>query len=50
VAGRLVAAIPDAQWAIQEQLADGDQVWTRSTWQGTHQGPSLNRGPGSLSS
>jgi predicted SnoaL-like aldol condensation-catalyzing enzyme len=25
-----IAAFPDAQWAIAEQLADGDQVWTRS--------------------
>ncbi|HXP54163.1 MAG TPA: ester cyclase [Streptosporangiaceae bacterium] len=36
-----IAAFPDAQWAIEEQIAEGDQVWTRSVWQGTHQGPFL---------
>jgi steroid delta-isomerase-like uncharacterized protein len=40
-----IAAFPDAQWAIDEQLADGDQVWTRSAWQGTHQGPFLGVPP-----
>ena len=40
-----IAGFPDAQWAIEEQLADGDQVWTRSVWQGTHQGPFLGVPP-----
>jgi predicted SnoaL-like aldol condensation-catalyzing enzyme len=45
-----IAAFPDAQWTIEEQIADGDQVWTRSVWQGTHQAPFLAyRRPGSTS-
>ena len=40
-----IAAFPDARWAIEEQLADGDQVWTRSVWQGTQQGPFLGVPP-----
>jgi len=33
------AAFPDVRWTVEEQIAQGDQVWSRSTWQGTHQGP-----------
>jgi steroid delta-isomerase-like uncharacterized protein len=40
-----IAAFPDAQWTIEEQMADGDQVWTRSAWQGTHQAPFLGVPP-----
>jgi steroid delta-isomerase-like uncharacterized protein len=30
------AAFPDVSWTVEEQMADGDQVWSRSTWRGTH--------------
>jgi steroid delta-isomerase-like uncharacterized protein len=29
-------AFPDVSWTLEEQIADGDQVWSRSTWRGTH--------------
>ena len=32
-------AVPDAQWTIEEQIAEGDTVVTRFTARGTHQGP-----------
>ena len=31
-------AFPDARWTVEEQIVDGDQVWSRSTWRGTHRG------------
>jgi steroid delta-isomerase-like uncharacterized protein len=40
-----IAAFPDVRWTIEEQLADGDQVWTRSVWRGTHRGPFLGVPP-----
>ena len=36
-----IAAFPDVRWTVEEQIADEDRVWSRSTWQGTHQGFSL---------
>jgi steroid delta-isomerase-like uncharacterized protein len=36
-----IEAIPDVRWSIDEQIADEEMVWTRSTWQGTHRGPFL---------
>jgi steroid delta-isomerase-like uncharacterized protein len=30
------AAFPDLHWAVQEQVAEGDQVVTRFEWTGTH--------------
>jgi steroid delta-isomerase-like uncharacterized protein len=36
-----IAAFPDARWTVEEQIADDDHVWTRSTWRGTHEGPFL---------
>lgn len=30
------AAFPDVTWTVEEQIAEGDQVWSRSTWRGTH--------------
>jgi len=32
------AAFPDVRWTVEEQIADGDQVWSRATWQATHKG------------
>jgi steroid delta-isomerase-like uncharacterized protein len=40
-----IMAFPDARWALEEQIADKDRVWSRSTWQGTHQGPFLGIPP-----
>ena len=40
-----IAAFPDVRWTIEEQIADEDQVWTRSVWRGTHQGPFLGVPP-----
>jgi predicted ester cyclase len=36
------------RWRLEEQIADEDKVWSRSTWQGTHRGaflgiPATNR-------
>ena len=35
----LFAAFPDIRFTIRQQLAEGDKVMTRKTFQGTHQGP-----------
>jgi len=32
-----IAAFPDMRWTVEEQIADEDRVWSRSTWRGTHQ-------------
>ena len=32
-------AFPDFHFTIEDQLAEGDKVVTRSYWQGTHKGP-----------
>jgi len=36
-----IEAFPDMRWIVEEQIGEEDQVWSRSTWQGTHQGPYL---------
>jgi steroid delta-isomerase-like uncharacterized protein len=33
------AAFPDIQVTVEDQIAEGDKVSTRRTWQATHQGP-----------
>jgi len=33
------AAFPDIQVTVEDQVAEGDKVSTRRTWQATHQGP-----------
>jgi predicted ester cyclase len=38
VAGRR-AAFPDIHVTVEDQVAEGDKVSTRRTWQATHQGP-----------
>jgi steroid delta-isomerase-like uncharacterized protein len=40
-----ITAFPDVRWTIEEQIADEDRVWSRSTWQGTHQGSFLGIPP-----
>ena len=30
-----IEAFPDVRWRLEEQIADEDKVWSRSTWQGT---------------
>ena len=40
-----ITAFPDVRWTIEEQIADDDRVWSRSTWQGTHQGSFLGIPP-----
>ena len=32
-------AFPDIQVAVEDQVAEGDKVSTRRTWQATHRGP-----------
>ena len=39
------AAFPDVRWTLEEQVAEADKVMSRSTWQGTHQGPFLGIPP-----
>ena len=36
--GGWITAFPDVSWTLEEQIAVGDQVWSRSTWRGTHEG------------
>jgi steroid delta-isomerase-like uncharacterized protein len=36
-----IGAFPDARWTVEEQIADDDHVWSRSTWRGTHDGTFL---------
>lgn len=40
-----ITAFPDVGWTIEEQIADDDRVWSRSTWQGTNQGSFLGIPP-----
>jgi|SRR5581483_11581326 len=35
------AAFPDIHWAIDEMVAEGDKVFSRFTWTGTHKGAFL---------
>jgi predicted ester cyclase len=39
------AAFPDIHETIEDMLAEGDRVVTRSTWRGTHQGAFLGIAP-----
>jgi steroid delta-isomerase-like uncharacterized protein len=39
VVGALREAFPDLSYAIEAQIAAGDEVWTRTTMTGTHRGP-----------
>ena len=39
------AAFPDVRWTVEEQIAEGDKVASRSTWRGTHKGAFLGIPP-----
>lgn len=41
----LRSAFPDLHFTIEDVIAEGDKVVTRSTWQGTHQGAFLGIPP-----
>lgn len=41
----LRTAFPDLQQEIEDMAAEGDQVWVRSTFRGTHQGPFAGLAP-----
>ncbi len=34
----MFTGFPDMKWTVQEQIAEGENVVTRFTWTGTHQG------------
>jgi len=44
-ASRLRGAFPDAEFTLEDILAEGDRVAYRSTLRGTHQGPFLGVAP-----
>ena len=37
----LFAAFPDLHWTIEEDAAEGEKLWSRFTWRGTHRGEFL---------
>jgi steroid delta-isomerase-like uncharacterized protein len=39
------AAFPDLQWTTEEEAAEGDKLWSRFTWRGTHRGDFLGIPP-----
>ncbi|MFO0889992.1 MAG: ester cyclase [Isosphaeraceae bacterium] len=39
------AAFPDICWSVEEQMSDGDRVFSRFAWTGTHRGPFLGLAP-----
>jgi predicted ester cyclase len=41
----ILAAFPDAKWAVEEILENGDRIIGRFSFQGTHDGPFFNIGP-----
>ena len=40
-----ITAFPDARFTIEDQIAEGDEVVTRQSFTGTHQGPLLGISP-----
>jgi predicted ester cyclase len=45
VLGRFRVAFPDANWEVEEQVADADRVVKRFRWSGTHKGEFLGVPP-----
>jgi steroid delta-isomerase-like uncharacterized protein len=41
----IFAAFPDVRATIHDQTAEGDKVWTRKTFNGTHLGPFMGVAP-----
>jgi steroid delta-isomerase-like uncharacterized protein len=41
VVRQLRAAFPDMHWIVEEMVAEGEKVFSRFTWTGTHQGAFL---------
>lgn len=41
IIGGMRAAFPDIHWVMEEMVAEGDMVFSRFTWSGTHRGPFL---------
>ena len=41
VIGRFRSAFPDIRWVIAEMVAEGEMVFSRFTWSGTHRGEFL---------
>ncbi len=39
------AAFPDLHWTVEEDAAEGDKLWSRFTWRGTHRGDFLGIPP-----
>jgi len=37
----LFAAFPDLHWSVEEDAAEGEKLWSRFTWRGTHRGDFL---------
>ena len=35
------AAFPDLHWTVEEDAAEGEKMWSRFTWRGTHRGDFL---------
>jgi steroid delta-isomerase-like uncharacterized protein len=41
----LFAAFPDLHWTTEEEAVEGDKLWSRFTWRGTHRGDFLGIPP-----
>jgi steroid delta-isomerase-like uncharacterized protein len=41
VIGQMRSAFPDIHWVLDEMVAEGDKVFSRFTWSGTHRGAFL---------
>jgi steroid delta-isomerase-like uncharacterized protein len=41
VIGQIRTAFPDVHWVLDEMVAEGDKVFSRFTWSGTHRGSFL---------
>jgi len=41
VIGQMRSAFPDMHWVLDEMVAEGDKVFSRFTWSGTHRGAFL---------